>query len=53
MLHISDLLFFVLTNLFMALFQIADLLFIVLCVPFTALDYYYASVWPFGDTWCK
>lgn len=35
------------------LWQVADILFIVFCVPFTAADYYFASIWPFGEAWCR
>ena len=33
--------------------QVSDILFILLCVPFTAADYYFTSVWPFGAVWCS
>jgi len=32
---------------------LADLLFITLCVPATAADYAFTSVWQFGEFWCK
>ena len=31
---------------------VADLLFILVCVPFTAIDYAFISVWFFGELWC-
>lgn len=40
------------TNLLIINLALADLLFIVLCVPFTAVDYM-LPYWPFGDVWCK
>lgn len=40
------------TNLLIINLALADLLFIVLCVPFTAVDYM-LPYWPFGDLWCK
>ena len=34
-------------------FQLADLLFITLCVPATAADYAFTSVWQFGERWSQ
>ncbi len=40
------------TNVLILGLAIADLGFIVTCVPFTAVVYA-ASIWPFGEVWCK
>jgi hypothetical protein len=32
---------------------VADLLFLIMCVPFTAVDYVLMSNWPFGLLWCR
>jgi allatostatin receptor len=40
------------TNLLIINLAIADLVFIIICVPFTAMEYA-LTVWPFGDVWCK
>ena len=41
------------TNLLIINLAVADLLFIIFCVPFTATDYAWGSIWVFGDAWCK
>ena len=41
------------TNLLIINLAMADLLFIVLCVPFTAVDYALPMQWPFGNIWCS
>jgi hypothetical protein len=40
------------TNILIIGLALADLVFIVVCVPFTALNYV-VVVWPFGSVWCK
>lgn len=40
------------TNLLIINLAIADLVFIIICVPFTAMEYA-LTIWPFGDVWCK
>lgn len=40
------------TNVLILGLALADLGFIVTCVPFTAVVYA-ASIWPFGEVWCK
>lgn len=43
------------TNVLILSLALADLLFIVLCVPFTGVDYALSTTqgWPFGLLWCK
>ena len=43
------------TNVLILSLALADLLFIVLCVPFTGVDYALSATqgWPFGLLWCK
>lgn len=41
------------TNLLIFNLSFADLLFICFCIPFTAVDYSIAGVWPFGELWCQ
>jgi allatostatin A receptor len=40
------------TNVLVTGLAAADLIFIVICVPFTAVNYA-IDVWPFGTVWCK
>lgn len=40
------------TNVLVTGLAVADLVFILVCVPFTAVNYA-LTVWPFGTTWCK
>jgi allatostatin receptor len=40
------------TNLLILNLAVADLLFILVCVPFTAIDYV-LMYWPFGLFWCR
>ncbi|XP_055389242.1 allatostatin-A receptor [Condylostylus longicornis] len=40
------------TNLLIVNLACADLLFVIICIPFTAVDYL-AYIWPFGVTWCR
>ncbi|XP_023348763.1 allatostatin-A receptor [Eurytemora carolleeae] len=40
------------TNLLILNLAVADLLFLIMCVPFTAVDYVLMS-WPFGLVWCR
>ncbi|XP_034484492.1 allatostatin-A receptor [Drosophila innubila] len=40
------------TNLLIVNLAAADLMFVVLCVPFTGVDYV-SVIWPFGTIWCR